>query len=31
MNGFGREAELFGFFGSVFGAALLTILDAYGV
>jgi hypothetical protein len=31
MNGFGREAELFGFFGSVFGAALFTVLDAYGV
>jgi hypothetical protein len=31
MNGFGREVELFGFFGSVFGAALFTVLDAYGV
>jgi hypothetical protein len=31
MNRLGREVELFGFFGSVFGAALFTVLDAYRV
>jgi len=31
MDGFGREVQLFGFFCSVLGAALFTILDAYGV
>jgi hypothetical protein len=31
MNGFGREVQLFWLFGSVFGAALFTVLDAYGV
>jgi len=31
MDGFGREVQLFGFFGSVLGAALFTVLDAYRV